>query len=765
MNERIQRSLQAVKDFKSLGQLERNVRGRVAFDEEIAAAFKRRAETIAREMIAERTGLDLRELTPAEEKIVGAVSEYLAIKKRDGRDATRTITQLRNRGLIESAETSVSKAKPTQGFETLREADLDEISYERIIIDHPEEFSPRAIWFARRTLGLPSESEKPPARRSIPAQLRTEQLLAWLEERASRGDGRIEPFSNAEAARAVGMEDMTRHGRVYGNIQSRLDFACYRLGLPPLGLTAESPFREAWRQEGHAWPFPISSMQVAAQAFLWRAHDFERLMTETEKLAGVAHVLWRAELRDNEGSVRAWAEGLESGRRESIPPDEVSSLPPAPSRNPDWTREEHLLGLDLYLRLRGTSYSDEDPEVIKLSKTLRKLADLRKMVGTETFRNANGVSMKMLNFRRVDPEYDGAGLPSGSQLEIEVWNEFADDPEKLGSIVDSIMYEIEMADGASYESEPKSAQYWVLVCNPAKWAIDKFLASAPASDTWGVRPYDAPKFGVGQLAIVRVGVDRRSAADRKGRAPLVPGIYAVCEIESSSFAGTGANDQYWAKDSGREPGWPTVRIRYLRNYLERPLSIERLRQEYPDLSPLLLNGFQAASFPIEAADFHAILELLGEDNETIVRAALDDEVTTLDRLAALESKFINASPEVKTRVGKSIERGPIGAEVKRANKYRCQLCEALGLESIGFKKKSGEPYVEAHHVMPVRLKEIGSLSATNIVTLCANHHREVHYGDVTVSIGDSEFTFVISGREVQIARARIELREDFVHQA
>ncbi|MBM0108931.1 hypothetical protein JM946_29750 [Steroidobacter sp. S1-65] len=193
-------------------------------------------------------------------------------------------------------------------------------------------------------------------------------------------------------------------------------------------------------------------MRDAAQAFLWKGHDFERLSAETAKLPDLGRVLWKTELHENEASVRAWAEGLENGRRESTPPEAASSLRPVSARNPDWTREEHLLGLDLYLRLRGSSYSDEHPEVIKLSETLRKLAALRKMQGTETFRNANGVSMKMLNFRRVDPEYRGAGLPAGSHLEVEIWNEFASEPGKLGEIVDAILYELEMSEGPSLES-------------------------------------------------------------------------------------------------------------------------------------------------------------------------------------------------------------------------------------------------------------------------------------------------------------------------
>lgn len=652
MDERISRSLKVIEDFKGLIQLEKNVRERVVFDEETAVAFKERGEFIARRMISERTGLDLSELTRGEEKIVRAVSEYLAIKQREGSNANRTLDQLRNRGFIEAAETAVSTSKPTQGYETLHREDLDDLSYEQIVIDHPEEFSPRALWYARRTLGLANASEKPPVRLAIPAQIRTEELLKWLGARAAANGGHISPFANADAAATLGMTDLARHGRVYGNIQSRLDFACYRQGLPPLGLTAAAPFAEAWQQEDRSWLFPVQAMQRAAKSFRWEPHDFERLMLETQSLPGQAHLLWKAELTGNEIAVRAWAEGLEDGPGESV------ATPPAarevPSLNPAPTPEEEEVG-------------DEPPV-------------------------------------------------------------------------------------------PTDGPYWVLVCNPAKWAIDKFLESGVMADTWGVRPSDASKFGAGQLALVRVGVDRRSAADRDGRESLKPGIYALCEIEGPSFAGTGANGAFWAADAGRDPGWPTVGVRYLRNYLAQPLTIERLREELPGLSRLLLDGFQAASFPISADDFRAVLDLLGEDQDAIAAEVVQDGADTLDRLAELERKFLHASPEVKIRVGKRIERGPIGTEVKRLNGFRCQLCEALSRNPFGFTKRNGEHYVEAHHVMPVHRKELGSLSAANIVTLCANHHREVHYGDVDCAIGEQHFTFTIEGKDVTIPRAKVKLR-------
>jgi predicted HNH restriction endonuclease len=124
----------------------------------------------------------------------------------------------------------------------------------------------------------------------------------------------------------------------------------------------------------------------------------------------------------------------------------------------------------------------------------------------------------------------------------------------------------------------------------------------------------------------------------------------------------------------------------------------------------------------------------------------------LAKLAELEAKYLTASVETKERVSRSIERGPIGALVKKANGFKCQLCEALGRNPIGFKKKNGEPYVEAHHVMPVYKKQVGSLAASNILTLCPNHHREVHFGCIEIKIGETGFVLSANGTEVRIAR-------------
>ena len=360
--------------------------------------------------------------------------------------------------------------------------------------------------------------------------------------------------------------------------------------------------------------------------------------------------------------------------------------------------------------------------------------------------------MKLMNFRSLDAEHRGKGLKAVGKGDRLVWNDFSSDRKALREIASEISRDahvIRIPDAPPPPAE--ETPYWVFVCNPKKWSIDQFLERGIEHDTWGVRPSDKSRFAPGQLGLVRVGVDQRNKAERKGKPKLIAGVYALCEVESAAFPGTGANDEFWAPKSGRAPGWPTVKVRYLRTYKSSPLSITKLRSAQPNISPLLLDGFQAASFPISAQDFHAVIELLGEDPDSLP-APLDEPAMTADMIAELEKGYRNASPEVKERVSKRIERGPIGALVKQANGFRCQLCQALGINPIGFKKKSGEPYVEAHHAMPVAKKELGSLSASNVMTLCPNHHRQVHYGHVEITIGETVFQIVIDGKSVQIPR-------------
>lgn len=106
--------------------------------------------------------------------------------------------------------------------------------------------------------------------------------------------------------------------------------------------------------------------------------------------------------------------------------------------NPNWTRDELILALDLYFREPDAYKKTDHPEVIKLSKILNKL-NLHGRSGTETIRNVNGVTMKLSNLARFDPNYSGVGLKQGAKLDEIVWNEFSSDIVRLRNTAIAIL--------------------------------------------------------------------------------------------------------------------------------------------------------------------------------------------------------------------------------------------------------------------------------------------------------------------------------------
>lgn len=437
MDEKVARTIRNLRDWQALRTFEKNARSKAALSDELQAAIQDRATELGAALIAERTGLVLSELSPAEAKIVKAVAEYVGVMQKQGRYPGRTFLQLRNKGLIDAAEAAVCRRKPTQGFKTLVDADLEELSYERIVLDHPEEFSARALWFSRHTLGELNSTEKPPAATHSNTQESTRALLDWFSAQTA-SDGILPGFTNADAADAIGFGDLQRFGQVFGNLQSRIDYACFRCNLPPLGCAADAPFSRAWSQQGRDWKFPVSQMQAAAKAYAWTEDDFTRISKETEAVPAQAHIAWKAALASEEDAVKDWAMGLESAYASGSEGEDGTDRS---RRNPPWTRDELILALDLYVSYEGNPPGKESDPVIELSHLLGDLGRLLRVSDGAMYRNPNGVYMKLMNFRRFDSKFIDAGkvgLTRGNKYEKEVWEEFAVDPERLSAVARSI---------------------------------------------------------------------------------------------------------------------------------------------------------------------------------------------------------------------------------------------------------------------------------------------------------------------------------------
>ncbi len=112
--------------------------------------------------------------------------------------------------------------------------------------------------------------------------------------------------------------------------------------------------------------------------------------------------------------------------------------------NPDWTRDELILALDLYFREPKAQGNGSHSGCVELSKILNSLPIHDPVSRDSTFRNPNGVGMKLINFRKYDPTFKGKGLPAGSRLEEEVWNSFASDLPKLTEVSNTIKNKIYM---------------------------------------------------------------------------------------------------------------------------------------------------------------------------------------------------------------------------------------------------------------------------------------------------------------------------------
>jgi 5-methylcytosine-specific restriction protein A len=108
------------------------------------------------------------------------------------------------------------------------------------------------------------------------------------------------------------------------------------------------------------------------------------------------------------------------------------------SRNPGWTQDEHILALDLYFRFSPSKMDEKHSSVVELSDLLNLLPIHPQALRAANFRNPNSVYMKLCNFLRLDPSYEGEGLSAGSKGEEVVWNMYAGNRPELTKIVEAI---------------------------------------------------------------------------------------------------------------------------------------------------------------------------------------------------------------------------------------------------------------------------------------------------------------------------------------
>lgn len=97
----------------------------------------------------------------------------------------------------------------------------------------------------------------------------------------------------------------------------------------------------------------------------------------------------------------------------------------------NWSREELIIAFNLYCKIPFGKIHIRNPEIIALAKLLG--------------RSPSAVSWKLANFARLDPslkERRISGATHGSKGEVEIWNEFNSDWERLGFESEKLLAEI-----------------------------------------------------------------------------------------------------------------------------------------------------------------------------------------------------------------------------------------------------------------------------------------------------------------------------------
>ncbi|HEX8381399.1 MAG TPA: HNH endonuclease signature motif containing protein [Allosphingosinicella sp.] len=279
--------------------------------------------------------------------------------------------------------------------------------------------------------------------------------------------------------------------------------------------------------------------------------------------------------------------------------------------------------------------------------------------------------------------------------------------------------------------------YWLFLAAQQRWDPDAWLASGPTELLYLVSTDDAPGMRAGDLGLIRA--NRRNG--------VAGGVYAVVEVLAAPSLQPEPDPRFFANAA---EGAPRTRapLRVLSEFEAGPIPASR----FP-MTPEFLyihRGVPRTTIPLPAATFEVVAAALGVD---ATRVNESRQAATISGVRTLERAAQHLDPVLRTRISKAIERGPIGEKVKRARGGRCQICESLGLPPVAFTKANGDPYAEAHHVVPVHRLQAGSLAAINIMVLCPNHHRQIHYGSCKLlSNDDDSWSLRLDSTDIRVGK-------------
>lgn len=118
-------------------------------------------------------------------------------------------------------------------------------------------------------------------------------------------------------------------------------------------------------------------------------------------------------------------------------------------------------------------------------------------------------------------------------------------------------------------------------------------------------------------------------------------------------------------------------------------------------------------------------------------------------IAKFNEKYRNATPRKRISVSEQIARpNAITDYLKQIQNYTCQICSELG-----FPQSNGKRYIETHHIIELHKFIQGSYCSDNVVVVCANCHKKLHYARVDyVSVDERQIVLRINDSQYEFLR-------------
>jgi hypothetical protein len=174
-----------------------------------------------------------------------------------------------------------------------------------------------------------------------------------------------------------------------------------------------------------------------------------------------------------------------------------------------------------------------------------------------------------------------------------------------------------------------------------------------------------------------------------------------------------------------------IEIRKTEEFI-KPLAIEIVRQFPPFDTILQTARLNTTAIPIELDDYNKLLSLISDsfidsyDNVEIELNSQDIDIADALKLKPQKNSANITSWIRDSRISK--------AAIKRAN-YKCELSTDTDSHESFIASFTNRNFVEAHHLIPMKEQSKFTFSldnALNIVALCPNCHRLVHYGEKVI---------------------------------